>query len=534
MQETGTRNPSTGAAAYGLDGSGIVFWNLAEPALYERSIARGEARLAASGALCVDTAPLASAAPADRRVVREDASAPEGWEGHRPLEREAFDRLKADMLAHAAGRSIFAQDLHAGADADWRLNLRAYCEQAWHGLFLRTLLRRPARETLATFVPDLTLLCLPGFKADPERHGFTGPAAVAIDLARGDILVCGTNEGAELRNAVQLCLDHALPGRGVLPLHGAVTVSEEGEAALLLGHDGSGKTTLAADEGRTLIGDDSHGWAASGLVNLEGGCHVRTEGLSAERAPELHAAVNRFGTLLENVVLHPDTREPNYASTALGETPRASFPLRVVPHASLSGRAPAPRAILLLCRDTRGVLPPIARLKPATALYHFLSGYGAPMAAADGAPAHAGFSPCFAGATLAHHPSTHAARLRDLVQRHGATCWLVNTGWIGGPMGTGRRVPLALTRRLVAAAIDGALAEVDMRTDPYFGISVPTSLPGVEPQLLNPARSWASASAYEAAARALVALFVENFERFETAVDDEVRGACPRLAVAAE
>ncbi|MCK0195890.1 phosphoenolpyruvate carboxykinase (ATP) [Ancylobacter sp. 6x-1] len=538
MQETGTRNAESGAAAFGLDGSGIVFWNLTEAALYERSIARGETRLSAAGTLTVETGPTATSLQ-DRYIVREDVSEAEVWWGaNQPIGREAYDTLRADLLVYAAGRSLFAQDLFAGAEPAYRVNVRAYCECAWQGLFLRTMLRRPEREELADFIPALTVLSIPGFKADPERHGVRSQAVIALDLARGEVLACGTLNAAELKKAVFGYLTHVLPARGVLPLHGAVTVGENGDAALYLGLAGTGKTTLAVDDARTLIGDDEHGWGPSGLFNIEGGCHVSAARLSAAATPELFTAANRFGTVLENVALNGETREPNYAGAHMSNA-RATFPLEAMPHASLSGRAAAPRTLLMLACDTEGVLPPIARLNPVIAMYHFLSGYSARWPGAEkdgpqGAQPETTFSPCYGAPFLTRHPSVYANQLRALIERNEVTCWLVNTGFVGGPAGTGRRVPLALTRRLVEAAISGALGEADSRTDPYFGFSVPTSFPGFEPQMLNPARNWPDIKSYEAAARRLAGRFVENFERFEEAVDEEVRDACPRLAIAAE
>ncbi|QIB34346.1 phosphoenolpyruvate carboxykinase (ATP) [Ancylobacter pratisalsi] len=541
MHQTGIRNQEHDATASGLSGTGKVFWNLTQSVLYERAIARGEARLSAFGALAADTAPHTGPSFEDRYIVRDEAGEDTvedtlSWDNANALSRENFDALKADILAHCAGKTLFAQDLDAGADPARRVGVRLFCEHAWQGLFLRNLLRHPDRDALSRYVPQLTIFCAPGFKADPERHGVRSGTVIASDLDRGIVLIAGTLHAGEVIEAISNYLWHILPARGVLPLHCAANVGETDDVALFFGAAGSGKTAVAVDSSRALIGDDQHGWGPDGIFSLEGGCYARTTGLSAEAEPTPFAATRRFGTVLENVALDPDTRMPDLDSAALSDNARAAYPIDFLSNIRKDGCGRAPRSILFLTQDTFGVLPPLARLTPAQAMYHFLSGYAGEVTATDtGAPEpQATFAPCFGAAFLPQPPSVYGTMLGDLIAEHGVECWLVNTGWSGGRAGTGARIPLETTRRLVAAALDGSLTEVETRTDPYFGVAVPTEVEGVDPRLLDPSRTWASRMDYAMTARRLVGMFTDNFTRFETAVDDEVRHAQPRTAIAAE
>ncbi|MFT0858565.1 phosphoenolpyruvate carboxykinase [Ancylobacter sp. G4_0304] len=539
MQETGTRNPNHGADASGLSGTGKVFWNLTEPALYERAIARGEARLSDSGALSADTGAHTGRSPADRFIVRDETTEETvWWDNSNAMSRENFEALKADFLAHAAGRTLFAQDLHAGADPAQRLKVRVFTEHAWHSLFIRTLLRRPARADLADFAPQLTILCAPAFRAEPEKHGTRSSTVIACDYANGLILIGGTAYAGEMKKSVFGYLNYLLPERGVLPMHCAANMGEEGDVALFFGLSGTGKTTLSADPARALIGDDEHGWSREGVFNVEGGCYAKTIRLSAESEPQIFAATRHFGTVLENVVLDADSRVPDFDSAALAENARAAYPLDVIANARADGLGGIPRHIVMLTCDAFGVMPPIAKLTPAQAMYHFLSGYTAKVAGTEEGvkEPQATFSACFGAPFMPRHPSVYGNLLRDLVAEHGVECWLVNTGWTGGKAGDAgaRRMPIEATRRLVAAALDGSLAEAEYRTDPHFGFAVPTSVEGIEPRLLDPARAWASRMDYAMTARRLVGLFSDNFARFEPAVDEDVRHAQPRMAMAAE
>ncbi|WP_248310285.1 phosphoenolpyruvate carboxykinase [Bosea sp. 117] len=530
-------NPENGAKGFGFEGPGAVFWNLTEAALYERSIARGEARLTAHGALAAETGEHTGRSPKDRFIVRDEGTEDEVWWDNNPgIGREAFDLLKEDMIAYASTRSLFAQDLYGGADPAHRISVRVYAEYAWHGLFIRTMLRRPERDELADFAPEMTIVCLPGFKADPERHGTRSQTAILCDFTRGVVLICGTAYAGEMKKSVFSYLNYLLPAGGVMPMHCSANVGEAGDSALFFGLSGTGKTTLSAEASRTLIGDDEHGWSAEGIFNFEGGCYAKTIRLSAAAEPEIFAATQRFGTVLENVVINPDTRLPDFDDGSLAENARAAYPLHFIPNASTSSRAGAPKNIFMLTCDAFGVMPPIARLTPAQAMYHFLSGYTAKVAGTETGVTEpqATFSTCFGAPFMPRHPSVYGNLLRDLITRHEVDCWLINTGWTGGAFGTGRRMPIGVTRRLLAAAFDGSLKEADFRTDPYFGFAVPTSIPGVEPHILYPAKTWANAAAFDATARKLVGMFTENFARFEAEVDEEVREARPQAMQAAE
>ncbi|MFK8253807.1 phosphoenolpyruvate carboxykinase [Ancylobacter terrae] len=537
MQETGTRNSASGAAALGLEGSGIVYWNLTEPVLYERAIARGEARLTASGAIAADTGVHTGRSPKDRFIIRDGETEDEiWWDNNNAISREHFDVLKADFLAYAATRTLFAQDLEGGADPRHALGVRVYTEFAWHALFIRTMLRRPDRAALESAQPGLTILCLPGFKADPEKHGVRTETVIACDFTNGLVLIGGTSYAGEMKKSVFSFLNYKLPPKGVMPMHCSANAGEAGDVAIFFGLSGTGKTTLSADPSRILLGDDEHGWNDDGVFNFEGGCYAKTINLSAEAEPEIYAASNRFGTVLENVVLDPETRVPDFDDGSLAENARSCYPLDFIANASPSGRGGQPRNLIMLTCDAFGVMPPIARLTPAEAMYHFISGYTAKVAGTEKGVTgpEATFSTCFGAPFMPRHPSVYGNLLRDLIARHNVDCWLVNTGWTGGKEGVGRRMPIGVTRTLLAAVLDGSLREVDFRTDPYFGFAVPTSVPGIEPHLLNPAKTWASKAEFDATARALVAMFAENFTRFEAHVDAEVMQAQPHIAIAAE
>lgn len=511
MLETGMRNPDNGAAAAGLSGSGKVFWNLAGPTLYERAIARGEARLSAAGALVVETGATGEALTHHRVTdAPEPGDAPAGtaW-----LERESFERLKQHMLAHAAGRTLFAQDLTFATGSGRSRRLRVYTEHAWHAFALRNLMQAPAREEAERFEPEVTLFCLPQFRPDIERHGLEGPALHVEDAAAGFILVGGTLDPGHIERALVAHAGEALAGLGALALDGVASLDTEGGLALFLGPAGSGTSALAgalaADPRHAPLADGPLGWNRDGVFALFAGRRRQVQGLEAAEAG--------FGTLLENVPLDIDSREPDLA----GASPAA----RALLGGTAPGTAGAPRALVLTSCDGFGVLPAIARLTPGQAVYHLLSGYTAP-AGEDGAP-----RPRFAEV---HRPAGEARLLRELIAGGATTCWLVNTGWSGGQAGRGRRVPRETTNMLVAAALDGTLAKGAFRSDPHFGFEVPAEVEGVEAKLLDPAQAWANARNHEIVARRLVGMFTDNFARFEAEVEPEVREAQPHVAIAAE
>src|SRR5689334_19336231 len=454
------------------------------------------------------------------------------------MSKENFDNLLADFLKHAEGKKLFAQDLYGGADPKYRIKTRVYTELAWHSLFIRTLLIRPGHEELKSFVPELTIIDLPSFRPDAKRHGGRegSDTMVAIDFTRKIVLICGSSYAGEMKKAVFTTLNFYLPAQGVMPMHCSANVGKAGDSALFFGLSGTGKTTLSADPNRTLIGDDETGWSEEGVFNFEGGCYAKCINLSEEAEPEIHAATNRFGTVLENVIFDPDTRVCDFESDERTENTRSAYPIEFMPLASRSGCAGQPKNIVFLTADAFGVMPPIAKLTPAQAMYHFLSGYTAKVAGTEKGlvGVEPEFSTCFAAPFLPRPPAEYGNMLREMVKKHDVDCWLVNSGWTGGIYGVGRRMPIKATRALVTGALDGSLKNASYRTDPYFGFAVPTSVPGVEPHLLYPMKTWKDKAGFDGTARKLVGMFQNNFTKYEKEVDAEVRDAAPEVRLAAE
>ncbi|MDS1136999.1 phosphoenolpyruvate carboxykinase [Nitratireductor indicus] len=536
MNETGMRNPDCGIESIGLKTTGLVHYNLQSAALSEEAIRRGEAKLSAHGALVALTGQHTGRSAKDKFVVRDtNTEDVVWWDNNKPMSPEHFDVLHADFLKHAADRDLFVQDLVGGADAENCLPVRVVTEYAWHSQFIRNLLLRPETADLASFLPQMTIIDLPSFRADPQRHGCRTETVIAVDLTRNIVLIGGTSYAGEMKKSVFTALNYILPAKGVMPMHCSANFGPDGDAAVFFGLSGTGKTTLSADPARTLIGDDEHGWGGTGLFNFEGGCYAKTIRLSEEAEPEIFSTTRRFGTVLENVVLD-EHGHPDFDDGSLTENTRCAYPLHFIPNASETGQSGHPKNIIMLTADAFGVLPPIAKLTPAQAMYHFLSGYTAKVAGTEKGVTEpeATFSTCFGAPFMPRHPSEYGNLLRDLIARHGVDCWLVNTGWTGGAYGTGNRMPIKVTRGLLNAALRGELNEVEFRTDPHFGFAVPVAVPGIDSSLLDPRSTWADKAAYDAQARRLVGMFIDNFEKFETHVDASVRDAAPRTAEAAE
>ena len=533
------RNSAYGADKFGFKNLAAVHWNLTEPLLYEHAIAAGEASVVAGGALCAETGHHTGRSPKDKHTV-VDALTENSvwWDGNRKMSKENFDNLLADFLKHAEGKKLFAQDLYGGADPKYRIKTRIFTELAWHSLFIRQLLIRPDRADLAKFEPELTILDFPSFKPDAKRHGGRegSDTMVAIDFTRKIVLICGSSYAGEMKKSVFTTLNFYLPAQNVVPMHCSANVSHEGESALFFGLSGTGKTTLSADPHRILIGDDETGWGPDGIFNFEGGCYAKTIKLSKEAEPMIWDATNRFGCVLENVVFDPATRIPDYDDGSKTENTRSAYPLDFIPNASRTGRAGHPKNIIFLTADAYGVMPPVAKLTPTQAMYHFLSGYTAKVAGTEKGliGVQPEFSTCFGAPFLPRHPSVYADLLRDYISRHNVDVWLVNSGWTGGKYGEGRRMPIKATRTLVTAALNGSLKNADFRTDPYFGFSVPTSVKGVEPHLLNPIKTWKNKADFDKTARDLVAMFQKNFARFEKHVTPDIKAAAPEVRIAAE
>ena len=536
MHETGVRNSSIGSESFGLKDLEAIYWNQSEAALYEYAIGRGEACLAAGGPLVAETGAFTGRSPKDKFVVLDDETKDTvWWDNSGPMTREQFDLLHADFLKHAEGMSLFAQDLYGGADDKHRLPVRVYTEFAWHSLFIRNMLIRPERADLPGFVPDMTVVDLPSFRADPARHGCRSETVIACDLSRKIVLIGGTQYAGEMKKSVFTMLNYLLPPKGVMPMHCSANVCPDGNSAVFFGLSGTGKTTLSADPARTLIGDDEHGWSKDGLFNFEGGCYAKTIRLSEEAEPEIYSTTQRFGTVLENVVLDENS-VPDFDDGTKTENTRAAYPTHFISNASATGCAPVPKTVIMLTADAFGVMPPIARLTPAQAMYHFLSGYTAKVAGTERGVTEpqATFSACFGAPFLPRHPSEYGNLLKGMIAEHNVDCWLVNTGWTGGAYGTGERMPIKATRTLLNAALDGSLNTANFRTDPSFGFEVPTSVPGIDPAILSPRDTWEDKAAYDVQAAKLVQMFIDNFATFEAHVDGSVRAAAPVQSIAAE
>jgi phosphoenolpyruvate carboxykinase (ATP) len=537
VEETGIRNGAFGAEKFGFSGLRAVHWNLTEPALYEHALRAKEAEIAYGGALVAETGVHTGRSPKDKFIVRDALTDKTvWWDNNGAITPEQFQTIYDDFIAHAKGKALFAQDLYGGADQRYRIKTRVYTELAWHSLFIRTLLIRPERGDLKGFAPDLTIVDLPSFKADPKRHGVRSETIIAIDFSKKIVLIGGSSYAGEMKKSVFTTLNYFLPNDSVMPMHCSANVGPAGDTALFFGLSGTGKTTLSADPNRTLLGDDEHGWGPQGVFNFEGGCYAKTIKLSAEAEPEIFATTRRFGTIMENVVIDPDTRMPDFNDGSKTENTRCAYPLDFIPNASPTGRAGHPKNIIMLTADAFGVMPPIAKLTSAQAMYHFLSGYTAKVAGTEKGvkDPEATFSTCFGAPFMPRHPSEYGNLLRELIAAHGVDCWLVNTGWTGGKFGVGRRMPIKVTRTLLTAALDGSLKNASFRTDPYFGFAVPTSVPGVEPHLLYPSKTWRDKAEFDAMARKLVAMFQENFVKFEPHVDVDIRKAAPEVRIAAE
>ncbi len=526
--DIGRVNPAHRLEDQGMKGLGTVYYNLAEPALVEHALRRNEGRLGRGGALLVSTGAYTGRSPQDKHVVRDALT--EGtiwWENNRQMSTEGFDALHADMLAHLEGRDMFVQDLHGGADPELRINVRMVTELAWHGLFIRHLLRRPARDELESFAPDFTVINCPSFKANPAKHDCRTDTVIALNLSKRLILIGGTEYAGENKKSVFTLLNYLLPEKGVMPMHCSANHARDNpvDAAVFFGLSGTGKTTLSADPERILIGDDEHGWSDRGTFNFEGGCYAKTISLSPKAEPEIFATTGMFATVIENMVYDEETFELDFEDDSLTANMRCAYPLHYIPNASHSGVGGHPKNIIMLTCDAFGVLPPIARLTPAQAMYHFLSGFTSKVAGTERGVTEPEptFSTCFGAPFMPRRPEIYGKLLQEKIAAHGATCWLVNTGWTGGAHGEGHRMPIKATRALLHAALDGSLNEATFRKDENFGFQVPVTVAGVDAQLLDPRATWEDKAAYDRQAKKLVEMFAENFEQYVPHIDDDVK-----------
>ena len=529
------RVPTFGLDKQGIATRAVLHWNLGAAPLVEHAIRREEGLLAKDGPLVVATGKHTGRSAQDKFIVRDATTEDTVWWGktNKGMTPEHFAALKADFLKAVGEKdTLFVQDLYGGSQAEHRVRVRVITELAWHNLFIRTLLVRPEASELKDFAPEYTIIDLPSFRADPARHGARSETIIAVNFTEKLILIGGTRYAGEMKKSVFGLLNYLLPVDGIMPMHCSANIGPDGDTAVFFGLSGTGKTTLSADASRTLIGDDEHGWSDTAVFNFEGGCYAKMIRLSEEAEPEIFATTKRFGTVLENVVIDPVTRQLDFDDASLAENSRGSYPIDFIPNASERNLGPVPRNMIFLTADAYAVLPPIAKLTPDQAMYHFLSGYTARVAGTEigVTEPEATFSTCFGAPFMPRHPSVYGNLLKERIAKGGVDCWLVNTGWTGGQYGVGNRMPIKVTRALLNAALDGSLKNAEFRTDPHFGFQVPVAVPGVDAGILDPRSTWADKAAYDATAARLVGQFVDNFAQFEAHVDEGVRQSAPKRA----
>jgi phosphoenolpyruvate carboxykinase (ATP) len=516
----------------GIETVGTVFWNSPTSVLYEQAVKREEAIIADEGPLVGLTAPHTGRSPGDKFVVLEPSSQDEIWWGkiNQPISEANFDHLRERMWRYMRTRDLFVQYVRAGTDPRYQLPVRVVSEYAWHSLFARNVFLSDSDAPEGEPGSGFTVVDMPGLEARPEQDGTHSGTFILVNFGERLILIGGSRYAGEIKKSIFTVLNYLLPRQSVLPMHCSANSGKGGDVAVFFGLSGTGKTTLSADPERTLIGDDEHGWSDHGVFNFEGGCYAKVIRLSADAEPEIYATTRMFGTVLENVVVDPDTRRMDLEDDTLTENTRASYPLRFIPNASATGMADHPSNIVFLTADAFGVVPPISRLTIPQARYHFLSGYTAKVAGTERGVTEPqpNFSTCFAAPFLPLHPSVYSRMLGDRIERHRSQVWLVNTGWTGGQYGVGQRMKIGYTRAMVRAALNGTLAEVPTEPDRIFGVAVPIRCPGVPSEVLTPRNTWASPSAYDTQAASLARMFAENFEQFAELVPPEVRSAGPK------
>ena len=529
--DRGRRRNDVGLDVLGITQASNIYWNLSTPELYEEIARRGEGIFSDKGALIVDTGEHTGRAAKDKAIVRDEQSDDKVFWGevNKEFSTERFNALRDRMMAHTAGRDLFVQDTFAGADPRYRLPIRVVTELAWHSLFARTMFIDGGRE-VGSHVPEFTIVNVPSFKADPERDGTRAQTFILMDFTQRFVLIGGTSYAGETKKSVFTILNYLLPQRGVMSMHCSANIGDANDVAIFFGLSGTGKTTLSADPERQLIGDDEHGWSDDGVFNFEGGCYAKVIRLSPEAEPDIYRTTRMFGTVLENVVYDPETRALDLDDASKTENTRAAYPLTSIPNIKPEGYAGHPQNIIMLTADAFGVLPPVARLTPEQAMYHFLSGYTAKVAGTERGVTEpeATFSTCFGAPFMVLHPGTYADLLGQKLTRHKANCWLVNTGWSGGPYGEGQRMKIKYTRAMIRAILNGSLAEVETRPDPIFGVGVPVSCPDVPAEVLVPRNTWKDTEAYDRKARELAERFNQNFKKYEDGVSPEVRAVAPK------
>ncbi|MBI3830179.1 MAG: phosphoenolpyruvate carboxykinase (ATP) [Planctomycetes bacterium] len=509
-----------------------VYHNLSTPALYEEAIRRREGWLSHLGPLVVRTGHYTGRSANDKFIVQEPSAEKRVWWGkhNKPISEQNYNQLKIRLQAYLQGRDIFVQDCYSGADPAYRMKVRVITETAWHNLFARTMfIREFDPQTIGNFDPDFTVIHCPNFSAMPEYDGTNSEAFVILNLAQKTVIIGGTSYAGEIKKSIFTVMNFLLPQRSVLSMHCSANIGAAGDTAVFFGLSGTGKTTLSSEKDRAMIGDDEHGWSERGVFNLEGGCYAKVIKLNPEAEPEIYATTRRFGTLLENVAFDLETRRVNLDDAGMTENTRAAYPITHMPNVVKDGVGGHPRNIVMLTCDAFGVMPPIARLTPEQAMYHFISGYTAKVAGTERGvkePA-ATFSACFGAPFMALHPAEYAGLLGKLMANHRANCWLVNTGWSGGAYGVGQRMQIGVSRAVVRAALSGALNDAAFTPDPVFRFGVPSACPGVSAEILQARHTWPDKAAYDAKARELAGLFKKNFQEFEAQVPKEIAAAGP-------
>ena len=534
MQEHGTRRSHYGLEKHGIDNVSNIYWNLPAPALYEEAVRRREGWVAHMGPLVVRTGHHTGRSPNDKFIVKEPTSEEHVWWGkvNRPFSEEQFERLYARLLAYLQLKDVFVQDCFVGADPRYQIPIRVINESAWHNLFARNMFIRARPEQYPGFVPRFTIINTPRFHAVPSLDGTNSEVYIIVHFARRLVIIGGSSYAGEIKKSVFTILNYLMPMENVLSMHCSANIGERDGVALFFGLSGTGKTTLSADPNRQLVGDDEHGWSDQGIFNFEGGCYAKVIRLSPEAEPEIYQTTRRFGTILENVGLDPSTHRIDLNDDTLTENTRAAYPLNYIPNTVRSGMADHPTNIIFLTADAFGVMPPIAKLTPQQAMYHFLSGYTARVAGTEKGVVEpqATFSTCFGAPFMALRPTVYARLLGEKIEKHHVKCWLVNTGWTGGPYGVGHRMKIAHTRAMINAALEGKLDDVSYEQDPIFGVQVPTGCAEVPSEVLNPRNTWQDKAGYDEQARKVAHMFVENFDQFADMVTEEVIAAGPRVA----
>ena len=530
MSSASQRPAGLDLADLGLENSPTIYRNASSAFLYEQAIKRGEAEIAAGGPLLANTGKHTGRSPNDKFTVREPGSEDQvAWGSvNQDISEQAFDALLARVTDYLAGQDLFVQEVYAGADPDNRVGVRVITQRAWCGLFTRHMFIDNIEPTAAVpTIGNFTVVHAPDFHADPEVDGTNSDAFILLHITRGLVLIGGTRYAGEIKKSIFTAMNYLLPARDIFPMHCSANHGHHDDVAIFFGLSGTGKTTLSADPDRVLIGDDEHGWSDNGVFNMEGGCYAKAINLSAEAEPEIYATTHRFGTILENVVYDPDTRVLDFDDDSLTENTRVAYPIPFIANSSPDGLAGHATNIILLTADAFGVLPPISRLDDQQAMYYFLSGYTARLAGTEVGVTEpqATFSACFGAPFLPRDPGEYADLLGERLRRHHPDVWLVNTGWTGGRPGVGHRMPIAQTRAMVSAALDGTLAKGKFETDPVFGLLIPTSCPGVNPKLLRPRDNWADKDAYDSSAARVITAFRDNFNK-------TLRGTRPELAAA--